>query len=95
MGPLVPVEKDASSCSLYPHACEAVFSWEADRQCFSGSSGELGIDKMTRVETFRLELWERQHLPFQSHSVLWKGEMPPTQPSVWMQSSVARKVMCP
>lgn len=60
VGPLVPVEKDASSCSLYPHDCEAVSRWEADRQCFCNSSGELGTDERTGVETFCLELWEQQ-----------------------------------
>ena len=50
VGPLVPVERDASSCSSYPHDCEAVSRWEADRQYFCGSSGELGIDERTGVE---------------------------------------------
>lgn len=45
------------------HGCGAVSGWEADRQCFCGPSGELGIDERTGVETFSLELWEHQRLP--------------------------------
>lgn len=59
---LVPTEKDTSSCPFTAHDREAVATWEADRQCFCGSSDSGGGGKYLA--------WKRQCLPSQSHSAL-------------------------